>query len=537
MKANLRMFFISLFLIFWCIACGYSHQDGSELRRISSDTILNQLNNGSAVNYENVEVYGDLDLTIFHSPVNSNEDNQSGQSTEIIESPIYISGSTFDGNVKFREKIFKNPLKFENSVILGSADFKGSSFTNETSFNGSIFNNTAEFSKSHFYKDICFKNCIFKRDCRFTRSIFEKNLSFKNADFFDDISFIKATFKENVEFENSANYRGIAYFLDSSFMKNANIVGSRFEGAGTMFSNAEFGGLAQFLRSSFTNADFTGSKFNGETKIVNGAFNGKSNFSSAIFNEDAVFFSTFKDDVRFDKSQFKQEASFKRALFNGSAIFNEAEFSKRAQFSDATFGGFASFNESRFYGDALFEGAELKGKLFLKRAKYDKLFIRWHNISNLAYDDSAYLLLIENFKKLGFWSDADECYCAYRSERNQYLPAIYRPVDWMLFILYGYGTRPELPLFWFISAIIIFGLIFYKIGGIRKDNKNLSIMDFMYFSATNIASGTKTLGSFVSEPEDFQAVEKFQYLVILERFLGMLFFALFLTSLARTIIR
>jgi hypothetical protein len=537
LNANVRIFSISLIIILLCIACASSYQNRTGIQRISSEAILDQLRNSSTVIYDNVEIYGDLDLTNLNQPSIISGDIESGQSQDIIDSPINIANSKFKGDIRFGDKIFNGPLMFNNNIILGVADFKGSSFKNETRFNGFVFDNSVDFSKSHFYKDISFKNCIFKKDCSFIRSIFEKNASFKDTDFFDDVLFVKAVFKGDATFENSTIYQGITNFRDTSFTKSANIVRSKFEGEETKFSNAEFGGPANLLGSSFMKADFIGSKFNGETKIVNAFFYGNTCFNSTIFNRDVAFFSAFIGNVAFDKLQFKQEASFRRALFKESAIFDEAEFGKRAQFSDAKFNGLTSFNGSQFNGDALFEDAQLNGTLFLNRAKYDKFYIRWHNIKDLGYDDSAYLLLIENFKKLGFWSDADECYFAYRSECNKYLPTIYRPVDWILSILYGYGTRPERPLFWFIAAIIIFGLIFYKIGGVHKDNKKISFMDSIYFSAANIASGTSTFGNFVSEPKDFQAVGKFQYLVIIEKFLGMLIFALFLAALARTVIR
>ena len=271
---------------------------------------------------------------------------------------------------------------------------------------------------------------------------------------------------------------------------------------------------------------------------MNGVFNGSSDFSDVIFKRDvAIYGSAFNGDINLKGANFRGQASFKSSIFNGSAIFDNVEFERRAQFSNAEFYDSAGFNESKFKGDALFEGAVFGGSLFLKRAEYDKMYIRWENIAHLAFDDSSFLLLIENFKKLGFWSDADKCYYTYRLERNRFLPPINRQVDWMLSILYGYGTQPAFPLSWFVVTIILFGFIFYQVGGIRKAGENVSILDAIFFSATNIASGTKALGDFISAPLDYKAVGRFQYLIIIEKFLGMLLFALFLTSLARTVIR
>ena len=87
-------------------------------------------------------------------------------------------------------------------------------------------------------------------------------------------------------------------------------------------------------------------------------------------------------------------------------------------FDDAQFNGTTSFNNSRFKDDALFEGTKFNCTLYLIRIKYDKLYIRWRDIKNLAYDDAAYLSLMENFKKLGYVEDYDNCYFEYRKEHR-----------------------------------------------------------------------------------------------------------------------
>ena len=98
-------------------------------------------------------------------------------------------------------------------------------------------------------------------------------------------------------------------------------------------------------------------------------------------------------------------------------------------------------------------------------------------------------------------------------------------------------ARQSSSLFWFGITILLFGVVFYRVDGVHKGDKRVSIWDAIFFSATNIASGTKTLSGFVSTPSDFKAAGRFQYLIVLEKFLGMLLFALFLTALARTVIR
>lgn len=53
-----------------------------------------------------------------------------------------------------------------------------------------------------------------------------------------------------------------------------------------------------------------------------------------------------------------------------------------------------SFDHSQFYKEPFFDGARFKGTLYLLRTKYENLNIRWSNISDLAYDDTAHYLLM-----------------------------------------------------------------------------------------------------------------------------------------------
>ena len=100
----------------------------------------------------------------------------------------------------------------------------------------------------------------------------------------------------------------------------------------------------------------------------------------------------------------------------------------------------------------------------------------WRRISSLAYDkdhgETAYLLLIDNFKKLGFFEDADNCYYHYRNERRRDLPRPYKPVDWILMALYGYGVRPIRPLIWAMIFFLAFGLFLFNFRRVHRYHKN-----------------------------------------------------------------
>jgi hypothetical protein len=208
-----------------------------------------------------------------------------------------------------------------------------------------------------------------------------------------------------------------------------------------------------------------------------------------------------------------------------------AQFSKGTSFSNSNFHGSAQFQGCEFNGIVYLDGVafDRSSTLFLNKAKYDKLYIRWDAIPNFDYDDTAYLLLIENFRNLGFFSDANKCYFQYRIESRQDLVWYYKPIDIMLMALYGYGTRPEYPLAWAILVILISGIVFFK-----TTDFNISFGEAILLSATAFTSGAS---SFITSPTDFTPKGRSRYIITLERISGWMLFALFLTALANTIIR
>lgn len=537
MKDNALVICLSIIIIVCDTGWGADLQERTQIQKVSAGDILDQLRNGSNVTYNRVLIYGDLELQAPQNKSGSEGGGLRDQSADTINSDLSITRSIFHGNIRLENKIFKNRIKLEDNIFLGEVHFNGSKFTHETSFNGSAFKRSAFFLKSRFFNSTSLRRILFEGRCGFDAAIFEKKASLKDLSFLGETSFSRAVFENSTTLEDSS-CDGNFSFYKTSFMKDVNFLRCKLKGKQTLFSRAVFSDSANFGESTFNNTDFSWSVFKGKTQVLNGVFNGNTDFRHAAFEKDTAFFaSKFNGEVNFVQSRFGEEASFKSAVFNGPAAFDNVEFKSRAQFSDARFLKSAGFNETKFKGDALFEGTAFEGTLFLARAEYGRMFIRWDNIAHLEFDDSAFLQLTENFKKLGYWSDADGSYYTYRLERNRYLPAIYRPTDWMLSVLYGYGTKPEYSLFWFGITILLFGIVFYRVDGFHKGDKRVSIGDAIFFSATNIASGTKALSGFVSTPSDFKAAGRFQYLILLEKFLGMLLFALFLTALARTVIR
>ena len=280
--------------------------------------------------------------------------------------------------------------------------------------------------------------------------------------------------------------------------------------------------------------DFQGTRFEGPISIENSMLNRTAEFRDAQFNDIASFSGT----------QFNQTAIFHRAHFKLESFFNYAYFIE------------AEFDSCQFSKEAFFLGTQIKGPLSLYRTKYDTLNIRWSSIHDLAYDDTAYYLLIQNFNKLGFYDDARECEYSYRCKHREELFRQHKFDRWLFDLLawasYGYGLRPVRPLGWSALFILMGGLFFFLTGSVvrskaspsgkkplalrRKEEKpegKVSFYETLLLSATYFTSGASSIIS--ATPTEFVPLGLGRYVVVILRLLGWIFFVLFLSSLTRTV--
>jgi hypothetical protein len=192
--------------------------------------------------------------------------------------------------------------------------------------------------------------------------------------------------------------------------------------------------------------------------------------------------------------------------------------------------------------------------VFLTREKFnDKLYVRWSSFKKgLGYDDAAYQLLIENFKRIGLFTDADNCYYAFRKEQflnqNQRSDAMIYLFNGGAWLSYGFGKRPLYPLIWSIIIIALYTGIWISIGS--KDSRDevdeyapikrwpQSLSDAIIFSATVFLSGTKLFVDPPAIPEINGVSRSFiKKAFTIERLLGALFSVLFFLAVTGMIIK
>ena len=418
---------------------------------VQAEEILKKIELGEPVEYDNVTIVGDLDMSGLDLPrvaVGRTANEQ------YVGLPDY-------------ELIVSSPISISNSVIKGSVNLDGTVFQKYVSFQGTIFREPA-----------------FLMDSRFNQTV----------------SFERAKFNQTADFS-----------------------GARFN----------------------QDADFPGTQFNLTADFRETQFNQTARFWEAQFNQYADFL----------WARFNQIAGFSGARFNQTADFSWAQFNQESYFEDARFFN-VSFNDGQFSKEAFFQGAQINGTLSIYRTKYDTLNIRWPSIHDLAYDDTAYHLLIQNFNKLGFVDDARECQYSYRCKHREELFRQHKFDLWLFDLLawatYGYGHRPVWPLGWAALSILVGGLFFFLTGSVarskeapsgkmlralrRREDKQedaVSIWEAFLLSATFFTSGASSIIS--ATPTEFVPLGRGRYVVVILRLLGWIFFVLFLSSLTKAV--
>lgn len=265
---------------------------------------------------------------------------------------------------------------------------------------------------------------------------------------------------------------------------------------------------------------------------------GKVDFSNARFQEpislEAVFISGY---ASFGGAEFRGNASFRGAKFSGDADFTGTEFT----------GGDADFSSARFTSGANILGARFSGETR----------IRWKYILHRdAYDYKLYSKLRENYESLGWFMDADSCYYETRKKLREDLKWYYKPIDWILMAIYGYGVKPERTLLCSLVLILVFGLFFWCFSGIipshvadhensidsNNESTGISLIGSLSFSSAVFLSGTQL---FVDPPDytnktgvplNSNSFTRSEWAFTIERVMGGLLFLMFLGTVGRTII-
>jgi uncharacterized protein YjbI with pentapeptide repeats len=143
------------------------------LLMITAEEVMEKIEKGKPVEYENVIIYGDLDLHRLDLSFNKNKQ-------KIIKSTIKIEYSVIKGDVFFDHSAFFGLVDFDGTTFTKAANFSGTYFQGEAGFSDAQFQGEANFSRAHFAVDANFSRAKFN-DADFGRARFEKYFHLANA--------------------------------------------------------------------------------------------------------------------------------------------------------------------------------------------------------------------------------------------------------------------------------------------------------------------------------------------------------------------
>jgi uncharacterized protein YjbI with pentapeptide repeats len=143
------------------------------LLMIKAEEILEKIEKGLPVEYENIIIYGDLDLHRLDIPLNKKKQ-------KIIRSIIKIEYSLIKGDVFFDHSAFSGLVDFDGTTFTKAANFSDSVFQEDAGFSESKFEGEANFSRVQFVTEANFSRARFN-DADFGRAEFERNFNLANA--------------------------------------------------------------------------------------------------------------------------------------------------------------------------------------------------------------------------------------------------------------------------------------------------------------------------------------------------------------------
>jgi uncharacterized protein YjbI with pentapeptide repeats len=215
--------------------------------KVDASRIIDQINRGEAVSYQNVEITGDLNFThLQNMKVERNsEENSDKTAVSIVKTPLRFTNCRFTGDVlayvgsdnnhswKHREDTifnahFEEDVIFENCIFENASAFKYSKFSKNVSFQKSLFKEEALFKYSKFAKGPNFSNVSFEENANFKYTDFPKGVNFAGASF-KDANFKYAKFTEGVSMK-SASFNRYADFKYTQFSQPLDLSGVAFSG-------------------------------------------------------------------------------------------------------------------------------------------------------------------------------------------------------------------------------------------------------------------------------------------------------------------
>lgn len=559
---------------------------------IKAEEIVSAIENEYEIYLTDKIIEGDFILA------DTSEEEAQIKSPKKVTSRISFISCKFKGRIKLSNVVFKERVDFSGSHFSKEVLFWPNSpeFLNDVDLSFTYFHNRADFSWVKFQKDVDFRQATFYKDADFGHATFRGKLEFTH------VMFLKAEDHKNTPKIGflDCQFIGSAHFSGSRFMYAIDFGGSEFHESVrldcTFGEDADFGNVIFRKEVILTNSSF------GKNLILASAQIGRIQFGheflskewqrslsniriSQIMNSKQLIIKIrdAKDPLsKYLKNKFSQDTrnlldqyvdngqplrELERKLVyelneqvRGPVFFNKQVF-KHVLLNEETRDLIGlreqGISEDPRLNRLLLDDAypeEIERETFginfskdshiiLSGAIFDQLLIRWnilreHLIDEEATDSSILQQLIEGYKKMGWFYDADKCVRYYADKRLEKLLKDKLYVSWFgsclkLKWLYGYGIHPEYPLYLGTTIFGIFTLIIFVEKYLEELGKNSQLQFLCVNQTVSVLLDAiwVSLASFVVAPPQSDLM------TTIERLIGWIILSCFLVVLAKRTIR
>lgn len=219
-------------------------------RTVDAKEIFRKIDKQEAVDYQNVTITGDLDLTELANKKRRNSERWGGEAYQsTVQVPVTFRNCRFTGKF-LAYKNLKEDGKVWNDGVTYTTDFDESvtiencTFEEEAAFKYSNFRQRALFTGNTFGKEALFKYAAFNDASDFSNSAFKGYASFKYTKFGEAVSFQKARFGSYADFKYTKFDEGVS-FGNTEFEEVADFKYTHLP-KGSHFDAARFNGAADF---------------------------------------------------------------------------------------------------------------------------------------------------------------------------------------------------------------------------------------------------------------------------------------------------
>lgn len=226
--------------------------------RVQAEDIIDLIDAGKTVRYENAVIVGDLDFRSIEDVTANKPLRRSRWSTQAyschVRSELSFVNCTFKGDVlayvHFDRKnetynaVFYEDVNFDGCEFEEASAFKYAKFKKDANFENTVYNEEAYFKYTRFSSEVSFADSVFYDCANFKYTKFPEGVDFQRAVFHDDANFKYTKFPEGVNFE------------DAEFQRLANFKYTKFHEP-LSFEGVEFGGDTDFKYTKIDGRSFT----------------------------------------------------------------------------------------------------------------------------------------------------------------------------------------------------------------------------------------------------------------------------------------